>query len=368
MKFIQLLAVLALVATSSVTNASQSQVSSEDQVSNSKLRGAAQLGQLNFIETYNDYEPLEATSLPCTVASRTATIGTNYKCGSKATDEALLYYPTGGDVNGNYPVVFFHPGSSGFRGDNEAGYVEWARKIAGQCVVVVIPKTYTTFPTSGSGFQDEDLCKKDYDLKLAYDWARESLKSEIGGRSVNFDRIGVMGHSAGGHHIPKALSNNYIPNDKVKAIVFSHSGKDLPTAGYWPGDHGIPTMMVTSAKDCTVRNKDVLEWYKSNKAKGIAKSNAYHTVFASTGGSHMEPVKTGYFSTWMGRFLACHLFPSGDDGRKEKTCKHFYGTSADICSADHLSVTPSTRTCKNGPDLELISESDMCDHHGSTLA
>ena len=162
----------------------------------------------------------------------------------------------------------------------------------------------------------------------------------------------------------------------MKAIVFSHSGKDLPTEDYWPGDHGIPTMMVTSAKDCTVRNKDVLAWYKWNKAKGIEKSNAYHTVFASTGGSHMEPVKTGYFSTWMGRFMACHLFTTADKfskERKEQACRYFYGTpdgktKATICSAKHLNVTPSTRECPNGkPKLELISESDMCDHHGSPL-
>ena len=186
MKIIQqLLVTLALVATSSVTNASQ--VSSEDQVSNSKLRGAAQLGQLNFIETYN--EPLEAT-LPCTVASRNVTIGTNYKCGYKETDETLIYQPTDGI---GHPVVFFHPGSSGFRGENEAGYVEWARKMAGQCLTVIIPKTCTTFPTDPniSGFQDEDLCKEDYDLKLAYDWVS---------KGVNLDRIALMGHSAGGHH------------------------------------------------------------------------------------------------------------------------------------------------------------------------
>ena len=50
----------------------------------------------------------------------------------------------------------------------------------------------------------------------------------------------------------------------------------------------------------------------------------------------MEPVKTGYFSTWMGRFLACHLFASGE--RKTATCKHFYGDSADICPEHTLQV------------------------------
>lgn len=138
-----------------------------------------------------DNEPLEAV-LPCTVASRTVNIGTNYKCGYKATDATLIYQPTEA-IGGGYPVVLFHPGSSGFRGENEAGYVEWARKMAGQCLTVIIPKTCTTFPTDPniSGFQDEDLCKEDYDLKLAYDWVS---------KGVNLDRIALMGHSAGGHH------------------------------------------------------------------------------------------------------------------------------------------------------------------------
>ena len=332
-----------------------------------------------------DYEPLEAT-LPCNTAYKTVSIGTNYKCGYKATDQTLLYYPTDGAVSRDYPVVFFHPGSSGYQDwesgpDGKTGYLEWARKIAGQCVVVVMPQTYTT---SGSGFQDEDLCKRDYDLKIAYDWASSAsvysykLELEIG-KIVNWDRIALMGHSAGGHHIPKALSywtfrHPFTDVSNVKAIVFSHSGKDLPLpanptdswSGYWPGDHGIPTMMVTSAKDCTVYNKDVLAWYETNKAKGVAQSNAYHTVFASTGGSHMEPVKTGYFSTWMGRFLACHLFASGDE-RKAATCKHFYGDSADICSAKHLSVTPST-PCRYEDGSIVPGISKPCDQHGSALA
>ena len=342
---------------------------------------------------YNN-QPLEAV-LPCaSVANKNVTISTKYKCGYKETGETLLYYPTGdtGDaVKDNYPVVFFHPGSSGFSGSKYSpGYVEWARKIAGQCVVVVVPKTYTTKPTSGSGFQDKDLCQKDYDLKLAYEWAKPNLKYHVGA-SINFNRIGLMGHSAGGHHIPKALSMNYFPLDKVYAIIFSHSGKDMPAnttdkspswpdgwPGYWPGEHRIPTMMITSAKDCTVRSKKVLEWYKTNKAKGIATNgDVYHTVFASTGGSHMEPVKTGYFSTWMGRFMACHLTDiSKEMERKKNACKYFYGTKdgktkATVCSADHLSVTPSTIDCKtdkdpDADDLDLITT--LCDHHGTALA
>lgn len=327
------------------------------------VAAAALFGSPMTVTASDDYQQvfdgeLEALSAPCTVDNTTAQVHMDYKCGESPTKDTLIYYPTGGAVTGNYPVVFLHRGSSGYKdkydgGLRENGYLKWAKKIAGQCVIVVLPQTL-------KGYQDETLCKRDYDLKIAHDWATSgsNLSNKIGGRSVNLDRIALMGHSAGGHHIPKALSYYNIPN--VKAIIFSHSGKDLPAnqteswQGYWPGDHGIPTMMLTSSKDTkmTYKNNDVWNWYNSNKAKGITKSNAYHTVFVSSSGGHMEPIETGYFSAWMGRFLACHLYTSGSE-RKATTCKRFYGTSGDICNDTHL---------------QRGSLSTACDRHGSTLA
>ena len=293
--------------------------------------------------------------VPCTVDNTTATVHMDYTCGEIPTKDTLIYYPTGGAVTGNYPVVFMHRGSSGYKDESdgglrENGYLKWAKKIAGQCVIVVLPQTL-------KGYQDETLCKRDYDLKIAYDWATSgsNLSNKIGGRPVNLDRIALMGHSAGAHHIPKAISYYNIPN--VEAIIFSHGGKDLPAnqaeswPGWWPGDYSIPTMMLTASNDTKVNPSDVWNWYESNKARGITKSNAYHTVFVSSSGDHLEPIETGYFSTWMGRFLACHLYPRGSE-RKATTCKRFYGNSADICDDIHL---------------QRGNLSTACDRHGSTL-
>ena len=127
-----------------------------------------------------------------------------------------------------------------------------------------------------------------------------------------------------------------IPN--VKAMVISHGDKDLlpdNTVNWWPAEHNIPTMFITSSGDDVVPGECVEKAYQENLGKS---SIGYHTIFASTTGEHMAPVEAdkpaSNFGAWTGRFLACHLGGSPT----AKVCDRLYGDGADnICNDPNLS-------------------------------
>ena len=127
-----------------------------------------------------------------------------------------------------------------------------------------------------------------------------------------------------------------IPN--VKAMVISHDDKDLlpdNTVNWWPAEHNIPTMFITSSGDDVVPGECVEKAYQENLGKS---SIGYHTIFASTTGEHMAPVEAdkpaSNFGAWTGRFLACHLGGSPT----AKVCDRLYGDGADnICNDPNLS-------------------------------
>ena len=154
---------------------------------------------------------------------------------------------------------------------------------------------------------------------------------------MDLSSVGLMGHSSGAHHLPSLQKHWTIPN--VKAMVFSHGDKDLlpddNTVNWWPAEHNIPTMFITSSGDDVVAGADVFKAYQENLGKS---SIGYHTIFASTTGEHMAPVEAdkpaSNFGAWTGRFLACHLGGSPT----AKVCDRLYGDGADnICNDPNLS-------------------------------
>jgi len=285
---------------------------------------------------------------PCTVASTEVYVDQFYTCGSNFTNtRTKIYYPTGqsgNDKKKRFPVVFFARGSGGYVSGSkyENGYNDWLENIAEQCLIVIAPMTGRAKSNEPESFQNYK-CFEDYDLMIAYEWTKHNrafLESNIFDgtkHAVDIERVGIIGHSGGGHHIPSLQANYHIPN--VQGVVFSHGGSDLPLNYWWPADHNVASMFLTASQDTNVvLNADVWKWYQANKERG---NSHYHTVFASTSGGHMEPVaKYGkVFDAWTGRFLACHLYTFGT--RKEETCSRFYGKSADVCYDQNLEASSS---------------------------
>ena len=81
----------------------------------------------------------ESVAGECQVTSKTVHVAEPYTCGHDSHNtETIIFHPT--DTSKQYPVVYFQRGSSGYH-EHEAGYKEWLSRVAGQCLIVIAPKT-----------------------------------------------------------------------------------------------------------------------------------------------------------------------------------------------------------------------------------
>ena len=137
-----------------------------------------------------------------------------------------------------------------------------------------------------------------------------------------------------------------LENEAECCYIFFHAAEDwlrpvnsnVKQIGWWPAaqDPPIPSMWLTSSGDTVVPPSDcnaypvassknpcgphgstVWQAYLDNLKKAKDPSS-YHTVFASTKGTHIGPIGQGKdgkaaaaFSVWTGRFLACALHKTG---------------------------------------------------------
>ena len=107
----------------------------------------------------------ESVAGECQVTSKTVHVAEPYTCGHDSHNtETIIFHPT--DTSKQYPVVYFQRGSSGYH-EHEAGYKEWLSRVAGQCLIVIAPKTARAKQDDKSSYRPG--CFQDKDLKLAYD-------------------------------------------------------------------------------------------------------------------------------------------------------------------------------------------------------
>ncbi|KAL7549702.1 hypothetical protein ACHAWF_012960 [Thalassiosira exigua] len=242
----------------------------------------------------------------------------------------MVYYPDPTKpraVQGDFPVVLFHRGSSGWQASPD-GYDKWLKSMAQQCLIVIAPMT---------GPETSDLCKRDRDLATAYTFAKLNWSRWKIDATPNINVVGAGGHSAGAHHLPRFQMDFGF---KLSAAMYSHGGgrRDLGECLAKPNSkcEGVPAFFLTTLLDGIdelnpVSPEGTLDWYEK-----LAPTTD-HAIFAKLGdGKHMEPLETGRLNDYTARFFACHLYKDGHSGehsdRKREACSWLYGTHPHICS------------------------------------
>lgn len=286
--------------------------------------GTAKRLRGNARNLQDSIDALTSTVGPCSEVEAhfiSAEKGPKYTCGDSADQSGTwVFYPKP-SAGTSYPVVMFHHGSAGYP---NLGYKDMMTKVSEHCLVVIAPST-PRMTTSAD-------CKSDHDLEVAYQFFSNTGKARVPG--ANFGRIGLMGHSAGAHHIPTLIPRTNMP---VKAVALSHGGKDLVDTKISPTPstlYKIPSFFMSGEIDRKVHSADVTHWY--------SKAESTHKVFLNVrGANHHEPHTTGKANVWFGRFLACHL--SLDKDLKHKACVTLYDSSRTdhICNYDKTIYAPT---------------------------
>merc|ERR1719198_718433 len=204
----------------------------------------------------------------------------------------FIYFPT--DLDGKtFPIVSFLHGSGGGRFD------DLCYSTASLGIVVVAPR-------GGRG----GICG---------DWTQQQLHAVAGSRKmqwlhpalshVNYDSMGVMGHSEGGAYTMGSATHAHEYN--IKAMVASHGGSPN-AAPHIPAD--LPCLFSTGTSD-PKRHK--LYW-------AFDPTPGRPSIFANdVGGSHMEPIHAGHMNEFMAHFLGCYTIP------RPESCEKIYGNTND---------------------------------------
>jgi len=208
--------------------------------------------------------------------------------GTISNGTVWIFYPQ--ELKGPYPIVSFLHGSGGGRFDS------LLYQIAGLGIVAVAPM--------------RGVCG---DLTNQQLWAvRGSQKMQYlhpALSHVNYESLGVIGHSMGGAFTMGSATHAHEYN--IKAMVASHGGSPN-AAPQIPAD--VPCMFSTGSGD-PKRHK---LWWAFDPTPGRPK------VWANlAGGSHMEPIHEGRLNEFDAHFLGCYVIP------RQESCNLIYGNSSE---------------------------------------
>ena len=325
----------------------------------------ARIGQTHALAAHRRLDEEEEALGDSNAVTKDQHLIDGYTCGSnQGATNTNVYYPNI-CLSKACPLVLFERGSGGWNiNDN---YDPWLKAIAEQELIVIAPTTSannaTTDPTAVT------LCKHDKDLRIAYDWATLNplhLKAK-----VDFDHIGVAGHSAGGKHIPTFIYDNKDISGNIKVALLSHGAKDITNTTKKDSMKDIPSMFTTSAGDTRVLPNDVKSWFDT-----LPYDKYGPNIFVNlASGCHGEPhgdnsfdrdpdycvdksSKTYQLSHHTGYFLACHLNGKYcDKAYNEKLCE---GSAECIYTQNW---TPTTDTVAaiddNDADADVATDVDV---------
>jgi len=208
--------------------------------------------------------------------------------GDYANGTVRIYFPS--ELNDTYPIVSFLHGSGGGQFDKLC----FTTASLGIVVVAV------TQGTCG-------------------DWTTQQLHAVAGSQDnqhlhpalshVNFESVGVMGHSEGGAYTMGSAT--HADHYNIKAMVASHGGSTNAAPSI---PKNVPCMFATGTSD-PKRHK--LYWaYDATPARP--------SIFANlVGGAHMEPIHGGRLNEFMAHFQGCYLIP------RQESCNKIYGDGND---------------------------------------
>jgi len=317
-------------------------------------------------------------------------IDETYTCGP-TTDTKVCYPKTTPSGLTKLPVVFYNRDSWGWGGgpDYRAGTISWLTEMAEQCLIVIAPMT----PQKDTTPTNDDKCKRDHDLLLAYNYIK--IPENWSGKGSNrwnilrvtpdWESVGAAGQSSGAHHLPwfqrefgeERVNESDKKTKKLKAVLYGHGGgtqkegkmrTDLPKCladTKWCD--GVPAFFLTSTDDTQVHPSGTYGWYQKLTGQDTAggKPHVQHVVYAQVKQltndppqwGHMEPVTPhsyhggeygggyGVLNTYTAKFMACHLYSDTNQANiHEEACAWIYGSSdgsrGNICETASSLVDP----------------------------
>jgi len=246
-----------------------------------------------------------------------------YACPDEVQDgkNTRMFYPSDAECSGGEgcEVVLFSHGTHGYA-EFAKGYDAWLQTVASHGFVVLAPLTKGKFANTSN-------CEPALDLVHALKASSASTPpwAAVATVKAQFDRVGLMGHSAGARLLASAARNASESGYNVAAAVLSHGGThDANTDAL-----RMPAFFMDAQDDDHVHPENMYDLfervYPLNPKSG-------HVFVNLAKGGHMEPSDLGQLNDWTARFLGCHV-----KGRPT-SCGRVYGTeSDDLCrSVEHV--------------------------------
>jgi len=230
-----------------------------------------------------------------------------FLCGSQET-KASIWYPT--ELSkGPFPIVTYGHGMGGQMID------DLIESVASLGIVVVAPAT--------SGGKCDDNHWKDMLHAIEGSKAKPSLHPAL--QQVDWERVGIMGHSMGGFASLNGASDVAANPSKysftLKAMLDSHGyiGEYASAAAKIE----IPAFFSTGSEDHASRLKGAFDAVKST-SKVLAEVQ---------GADHMYPAENGALNPFDAHFLGCHV------ADLQTSCDKIYGTGqGTICKANSMTL------------------------------
>jgi len=208
--------------------------------------------------------------------------------GTYQNGTVAIYYPIA--LNDTYPIVSFLHGSGGGHFD------DLCYSTATLGIVVVAATKGVCGDLTQQQLHAVAGSQKQQDLHPALS-------------HVNYNSLGVMGHSQGGAFTMGSATHARDYN--IKAMVASHGGSQNAAPQIPPE---VPCLFVTGSADPKRRK---LYW-------AYGATTARPAIFANLeGGAHMEPAHAGRMNEFMAHFQGCYLIP------RQESCLKIYGNGTD---------------------------------------
>jgi len=246
-----------------------------------------------------------------------------YACPDEAQDgkNTKIFYPSDAECSSGEgcEVVLFSHGTHGYA-EFAKGYDAWLQTVASHGFVVLAPLTKGVFANKSN-------CEPALDLVHALKASSGSTPpwAAVATVKAKFDRVGLMGHSAGARLLATAARDASDSGYFVAAAVLSHGGNHDPNKDALR----LPAFFMEAQDDQTVPPEEIYELF--DHVYPLDPHSGHVFVNLAKGG-HTEPSDLGQLNAWTARFFSCHIIGSATD------CGLLYGTqSGSLCrSVEHV--------------------------------
>jgi len=248
-----------------------------------------------------------------------------YVCGGLPS--AIIYYPT--DTSRTYPLVSF---AHGFTAGGASVPLDYG------------PKLLSGVASWGYVVAATEDAPLNYCETETYDqlWTIEVLKRQ-GYHRVDWSRkVGLMGHSMGGHATVLSSANYFkVSSLNIGAAVALHA---VPVP--WPGQPKVPIFYGTGTADFIVPPAGPIGMYAKTTIRG-------KVLAEILGATHLEPNTFGGRNRWTdfaAAYFGCHLYGIQD------ACDTIYGTrSGSLCNCPQVRMT----VCRHTLPLVNVNSTDL---------